>query len=164
MERNFKDDITIDRDMLEEECETHPTKYAHWIEMYVHAVALRDQLKRECEQVRAKLSLEVRRDKKLLGGDVKVTNDSVSEYVLTHKEYIDIESKYLEAKKDTLLLGGVKDAFEHRRQNLQDLVKLWLNGYYSNVDVPQPVQDKMNDRSGEKHREILNRTKGAKNG
>jgi len=160
MERNFKTDIEIDRDMLEEECEEHASRYVYWSNRYVEVVVVRDQLKRECEQVKARLSLEVRRNPKLLGDDVKITNDSVGEYVITHEEYVAIESKYLEAKKDAMLLSGIKDAFEHRRGNLQDLVKLWLNSYYSEVDISEKTRKVMDEGVMDRHRQILNRKKG----
>jgi len=162
--RDCNSDIKIDRNLLEEECEEHASRYIYWSNLYVEAVAKRDQIKRQLDQVKAQLSLEVRKTPSLLGGVVKITNDSVSEYVITHNEYITLDIAHLEAKKEALLLGGVKDAFEHRRGNLQDLVKLWLNAYYSEVGVSEGAKKVADDKVMDVHRQMLNRSKENANG
>jgi len=41
------------------------------------------------------------------------------------------------------LLASAKVAFEHRKQALEGLTKLWLGGYFSNPNIPSEIKERV---------------------
>jgi len=159
---NYGEDVSIDKFDLAVECEHHAALYLEWSEKYACATDERDGRKDQLDLVRAELSSEVRASPDLLGEGVKVTEGSISEYVLKHPKFREAYDRYLKAKKNAMVLGAAKDAFEHRRSMLESLVKLWLGGYFAELRVSGEAKEKLGDEVKKEHLEKLQGNKRLK--
>jgi len=82
----------------------------------------------------------------------KLTEGAVKATVRVDSRVVKASEDYLEAKKNEMILSGVKEAFNHRKMALENEVKLFLAGYFSN-----PVIKKENkDDFQEMHRQSVN--------
>lgn len=129
--RDFRRDIDIDKDNLEEEWLMHPSLYLHYSDQYADAAYQKDQAKLKLEWITAELDLAIRKNYKEYGFSSKPTEGGI-------KNTIILDEKYQKAlailnKKTKLLntMSGVKTAFDHKKHALGNLVALKIGGFYS---------------------------------
>lgn len=165
--RNFRKDVTIDPNNLEEEWVLHASLYLHYSDQYAEAFDEKEKAKQYLEWVYAKLDLAIRKNYKKFGFDSKPAEGGIKNTIIVHKKYQEALNKYNKANKIFTSFTGVKTSFEHRKHSLGNLVALKIGGFYSEPrNIVKDVK-KAQSVKGHKERKVelnkkMKRMKGKK--
>lgn len=126
----YKEDITIDKMRLDWEWERHPSLIIKWYEKHAESIYKRDKKKEQLDVISANVEKEVRLDPDKFKID-KLTESAVRSAVVTDQRVREASEDFIQAKKEEMILAGVKEAFNHRKYALENVVKLFLANYYA---------------------------------
>jgi urease accessory protein UreF len=126
---DYMQDLTIDKDQLDEEWLKQPSIFMLYAEQAALAEDARDRAKRAAEVIAAKADQEIR-EKAALEGE-KLTEAKVATRVATHPEVEEAERRVLETNKNAKILGAAVRAFDQRKKALEKLCDLYTQGYFS---------------------------------
>lgn len=129
--RDFRRDIEIDKDNLEEEWLLHASLYLHYSSQYADAFYQKDQAKLKLDWVMAELDLEIRKNFKNFGFDSKPAEGGIKNTIIVNKKYQKALKTFNQKTKILNNMTGVKTAFEHRKHALGNLVALKIGGFNS---------------------------------
>lgn len=128
-------DVEVDFFKLEENWRDQSRLYMKWSEKWANAVEERDNKKRG-------LDLLIRDFPDKYGLKANPSEASVKAKVETDEEYIKITKKIN-------FLASVKTAFEHRKQSLEGLTKLFIAGYFTIPNLPRELKEALKNRAKE---------------
>lgn len=131
--KNYKDHLKIDKYALDEEVIKQPSLYAFYAEQYPLALERRDLTKLHMEELYAELDGIIRTGAASSGA--KITEKAIEQKILLDKDYADIQREYIVAVAEANNMGIIKMAFEHRKDCIEMLIKLYLSGYFSEVEI-----------------------------
>jgi len=138
----YNDDLAIDFAELDINWRDHSANYMKWAEKWVNVVAQRDRKKEALDVLKAGLDKKYRIElEKQLGK--KPTEAAVTAAVVSNDTHKIAQNEIIKATEEVNLLASAKVAFEHRKQALEGLTKLWLGGYFSNPNIPAEIKDRM---------------------
>ena len=156
MDLNYKEDLRIDRDALEECLVEQPEMYAKWSDAWAQAVKERDEAKEALNLVKADLDMRVRKGWDILGFEKKPTDMAITTWICAHTDYRNSNFHLIQATYNVNVLEAAKWAFQHRKDSLDNLTKLFLSNYYSDSKaVGQEARDMLADMRQKKHLEVL---------
>ena len=146
------DFVRIDKEDLDTALLEQPMLCWDWHKAFAFAQEKMERLKLKMDVVKAEVDLEIRSAPAHFGLE-KVTDPTIKAAVTVDKRCIKAEKEYLRAKRDfTLLKGGTK-SLEDRKVSLQNLVKLFEDGYFSSSNIVP--KDKVETITKGKARETL---------
>jgi hypothetical protein len=151
----YTNDLSIDRDKLEEEWEDQALLFMKWGERCVEALYTRDQLKEKLDWTKADIDDEIRNDPGAFGFDKKPTETAISSQVQLNKRFIKATDDYLKAKKDVGILQVAKEAMEHKKKALEAETSLWIGNYYSDPKIPERAKEDSSRKVSEQVRKSL---------
>lgn len=162
-ELNYEEDLQIDKDSLEECLIEQPELYGKWSKVWAQAVKERDQSKEQLNVTKADLDKQIRKSWDILGFDKKPTDLAITTWICAQQEYRDANFRLIEATYSVNVLEGAKWAFQHRKDALDNLVKLFLSNYYSESKaVGQEARELLADMRQSKHLETLEKNPRSK--
>jgi hypothetical protein len=136
---NYEEDIKIDGTALD--CEW--LGQAELMIKYTrHAAKVRmelDQSKQALDIVRAGLDKDIRELPKQYGLE-KVTDKAVESTIITLMEYQEAFQEYLDAKYEADMAQGAVQAFQQRKDALQELVRLHGQSYFAGPSIPRDLE------------------------
>ena len=150
--RSFAADMEINRYKLEEECERHSALYYYWAEKLAEAKIARDAAEDHLKTQLAMVEMEIRRQAEASGA--KTTEASVKAQVETSPQILAAKEAVRKATGDLYKLEAGVRAFDHRKNELDNLVQLWIKSYYSRPDggpdqASKTLRQKLNQGGGE---------------
>ena len=139
VEFSFETDLRIDKHNLDEELVSQANKMMRYSKAHAQAQFDRDRAKQNLDQCKARLDSEARDELNRIvddkGKTVKYTEAVVDGKVKTHPDYLEAVDRYNKAEyKVNVMFGGVM-AMNARRPLLEDLVRLYSQGYWSTPSV-----------------------------
>jgi hypothetical protein len=138
MERDYMQDIKIDVNDLAGEWQNQASLYLYYSEGYSEAIRDRDKAKNDLEIIDAQLDKEIRRDWEK-HFDKSPTETAIKGWIIQqekHKKYLDIYSKLSHTAN---LLQSAKNALDHKRKALENLVSLKIAGFHSEPKVNKEI-------------------------
>lgn len=151
-ERDFKQDIMINRFNLDNDCEQHASRYLYWSERLMEAKEGLDRLKDKQKLQEAQKEIHYRKEP--LDG-MKATENSIKAMIESDDDIIDTKEQILKAQRSVYTLSAAVSAMEHRKSQLKNLVDLWTSGYFA---FPGGTKGKdKSDDSAEAARKQLNK-------
>jgi uncharacterized coiled-coil protein SlyX len=168
--RDLAEDLKVNRFKLEIDCAVQPSMYHYWAEQLATARANVDKtdeklrlLDGDLKEVKAKEELIIRAaDPKDFKLD-KFTEASITAVlenrpaVTKKREEIQTTRQELIDNKETVYhLEAAVKSLEHRRDELDNLTKLWLGGYYAK---PEGKPETAGDQFSKESRQRLNKDK-----
>jgi len=147
MELNFERDLYINKDLLDEELVQQPNRMMAYAKQLAQAQLNRDKAKQSLDVTRANLDSSIRAE--LTAAQAKFTEAVVDGRIRTSPTYIEAQDRYHKAEHDVSLLMGAVSALASRRSMLENLVKLYLSGYWSSPRVEGTDKATMSLRSTE---------------
>lgn len=137
---NYIEDLKIDESALDVEWLEQPAlsyKYAR------RAAELRmemDMAKDRLEYTRASLATKIRKNpgKYLID---KITNDAVADTVVTRPAYISAQEAFINARFEYENAKGAAEAFDARKSSLENLVRLYGQGYFAGPSTPRDLSN-----------------------
>lgn len=140
IELNYRTEIQIDPNNLEDEWINQPSLYLKYSEAYANAVANKDRAKSNLEVVYANIDAKVRVDWDEFGFDSKPTEPAIKQFILKNAKYRNAIKSHVMAVKEANLMAGVKHSFDHRRKALENLVQLTISGFHSEPRIRKPQE------------------------
>ena len=149
---DFQKDLSINKFRLDEECLSHSGRYAYYAE--ASAIAKNDvtKAKDNLELVEAERYDDIKKD--LESSGVKTTIPMLEKAVLTDSEVLKAKENLREKEEISARLAVAVSAFEHRKAELDNLVKLYCAGYFSTTNVS--VKNDINEMTEKSIRKQLN--------
>jgi hypothetical protein len=131
---DFSDQLVIDEFALDKELIKQPSLYDFWAHKSADARHNHEQAKAKLDQIRAQLSLNIRRDPSAFGLS-KTTEATIDAVIVTEQQYADALEEVIEAKHLVDRYAGHLTALDHRKKSLEKLVELHVANYYSKPKV-----------------------------
>jgi len=151
---NFEEDLSIDKYKLDGECITHSQLYYHYSEMAANAKnqvgILADNLKLKMSEA----SIEIRND--FIKKETKFTEAVIAAEVEKDEAVKEAKEELREAELDLSRLQAGVAAFEHRKSQLDNLVKLYCSGYFSVPNGSGKTKESINEQASREIKKNLN--------
>lgn len=125
-DRDFEADVKINRYKLEEVAEESSTIYLYWSEQAAEKRAELSKVKERIALMEAETDSQIRAT-----ADKKPTEAEIKNRVLSNPEIQKQKEKQIALQKEYDILTGVLRALEFKKSSIEDLVRLYLAGYYS---------------------------------
>lgn len=151
---NIQADLSIDQYKLDVECVSHSSLYFRYAEAAHHAKVRVNELEDKLKLILSEQNINIRND--LIQQGVKFT-ESVIEAELTKDEKVQkAKMRLRDAQRDAGTLSVAVSAFEHRKSELDNLVRLYTSGYWSQ---PSGSRENSNDLASQEIRRNLKKDK-----
>lgn len=136
----YEEDLKIDKFSLDAECIDQPRKFMKWASLLADAMKERDETKQSLNLIRTEISLKARSNPSMFGID-KVTEASIQAAVDSDGNVTKTSDRLIQTQYNVNVLGAAKEAMEQRRSMLENLIKLFLSGYWAEPRVPKQDQE-----------------------
>lgn len=131
--------LEIDKHNLDEEIIRQPVLFQEVADACAEAESERDFMKHELGVIDAKIDGEVRAELQ-----TKATEGMVKSRIQADKRHVAAFTDWLEAKKRSDKLEGLKESLKQRSYALRGLVALYTSSYYEEAaQRSTPAQDKL---------------------
>lgn len=151
---SYEDDMHIDENALDIELLDHSTLMAKYSRLLAEAKEERDLAKEALDLKRAEIDLDIRdhpQNYKL----TKVTEAAITNCILMEEEFQTAQKEVHRTNYEVNVLQGIVNAIDHRKSNLEGLVKLHGQNYFAGPSVPHDLsalreekEDKLAHRVG----------------
>lgn len=153
---DFEKDIYINKYKLDEECLSHSSIYARYSLKEVEAKTAVSRAKDFLELIQSERNLSIREELAKVG--TKSTEAMIDKLVSSDTQVIEAKEKLREAEDIYSKLSVAVSAFEHRKSELDNLVKLYCSGYYSVPNSNSEAQKNINEQTSRAVRKNLNKS------
>ena len=137
-EFNYEKEVGIDPDSLDIEWLAQPQLFLKYSEAAAEARKELDLAKEKLDVVRAQLDKKIREDPDKFGLK-KITEAVVSNTIVTQEEFRACFQEMVDAKYQADLLSKVVAAFDQRKSALENLVRLYGQGYFAGPQEPREL-------------------------
>lgn len=155
-ESNFQNDLAIDLDSLESEWQTHPQIRHNYAVEVAHCDRVAKKAHEKVKVTRSKLIREAK--------ELKLTSADLREaHYREHKDHKEAKEEQIEAEYNLGIAWAALNAFDDRKNALENEVKLWTRNYFATpreermVDGGKKIVERNRDKKAQGHREGLNR-------
>ena len=128
---DIENDLKINKYKLDEECLTHASTYNRYAEMATKTKTELTKAKDRLSLITAQRNIAIREEIAKSGS--KVTEKMIESYLEADKEVLKAKKEVREIEEVNATFNAMLDSFEHRKSELDNLVKLYCAGYYSVV-------------------------------
>lgn len=139
---NYQRDIDIDQDRLDKEWIRQPELFLRWSEKAALARGEAERTKERLAVVKAEVDAEIRTH-----AEKKPSEAQIFQMVIMDKRVRKAESENIEAWERYGLLYAAKEAFEHRKASLENLVKLHGQQYFSSPHYNKENQEALRNET-----------------
>jgi len=115
----LEEDLKIDKFDVSSEFIKHSETYGWYSTAYELAMDYEARIKSKLERVYALIDVRVRAQ--MNNASVRITEKKVENTVITDPEYVELQSLYQDAKRDTGLLKAARDAMQAKKDCLISL-------------------------------------------
>ena len=131
---DLKTKLPIDQFELEKECCEQPIVYDE-VGEWVALIKARSKIAKEhVSFIESDLSLRIRKNPESFGLSGKITVDAVTASVKVSPEYKQAFQDYVEADKLANEASTLLESVAQRKSSIRDLVRLYVNDYFSRAD------------------------------
>lgn len=155
MNFNFEKDISINKYKLDEECLSHATLYFNYADACAQAKLAVNRANDRLSLVRAETSLAIRENYTKNG--TKFTEALVTSELEKNANVIKEREALREAEETYARLQVAVQAMEARKAQLDNLVKLYVAGYFSSPSTAPQVRENVNGQVADSIRRNLNK-------
>ena len=155
-EKDFRDDLNINRFKLEDECEKQPSLYGYWADLLSDARARKDAEEDRLDLISAEIELQYR-SMDTLPGKIKSTEAAIKACMSGNEKLETQRAKVRAAKAEIYHLEVAVKALEQKKSSLDNLVTLFTKGFYSQ---PDGKRRSGTDEAEVSHRKNLGKRKG----
>lgn len=128
---DIETDLKINKYKLDEECLTHASTYNRYAEMALKTKTELTKAKDKLSLITAQRNIAIREEIAKSGS--KVTEKMIESYLESDKEVLKAKKEVREIEEVNATFNVMLDSFDHRKSELDNLVKLYCAGYYSVV-------------------------------
>ena len=147
---NYEQDMTIDPDSLDVEWIEQPRLMMQYARYAAQTRLEVERVKEELDIIRAELDKDIRIDPEKFG-IIKLTESVVTSTIITQREYMVANEKYLCVQYDSNMAQGAVRALEGKKTALENLVKLHGQQYFAGPSVPRDLSKEWAQREKQKN-------------
>jgi len=156
-DKDYEKDLEIDKYALDAECVDQPRKFMKWSENLADAMAELDRADQRLDVTKAGVEQDVRKDPDKYFIE-KVTEAAIKVAVTLDQTTKDAHEDWVQAKHKVGILMAARGAMEQRRSMLENLVKLFLSGYWADPKVKPEHKEAMAKESFENQKSALSKS------
>ncbi len=155
--KDFKEDIKLDLNTLDECAVGHAYLFGEWSEAYAKAILERDQLKEKITILKAQLDEKIRKTPEEYGwGQEKApTEKFIEQQILLSEEHQEAMEQFIQIQYNVNILSAAKESFEHRKYMIGNLSQLYSSNYFANRPVSKEIKEKTEKKDREEQSEKL---------
>jgi hypothetical protein len=127
---DYQNDLLINEHKLDTEWISQPSRMMSYSADLAQAIFNRNRAKENLDVIEASLDSEARREPTPAGLG-KATETAIKNWIKLQDTYREALEAYHDSDLEVNLLQGAVNAFNHRKTALENLVKLFLSGYWS---------------------------------
>jgi hypothetical protein len=136
---NYEAEIIIDETALDVEWLEQAALFLKYARHLAQSRMELDQAKQALDIIRAGLDKDIRELPDQYG-ITKITDKAVEATIITLVEYQEAFQEYLDAKYETDMSQGAVQAFQQRKDALQELVRLHGQSYFAGPSIPRDLE------------------------
>lgn len=156
---DYQEDLKIDKYALDTECLDQSRRFAQWSENLANALTERDRADQKIKIIEAQVEQDIRiRPQNYIGTDGKLTEAGVRSLVLLNEEVRLAREEHIDAVHKVNIMTTAKQAFEQRRSMIENLVKLYLSGYWADPKIKKEDDHSLGQISTDKEIEALSKS------
>jgi len=153
---NLDAELKINKYKLDDECENQPNLYNYYATQLADMKTEKGILKNRLKFFSSKIELDIlstTNEKGITPGGVKITISSMNALLTTHETIVKINDELVQVERAIYHLEAAVESFQQRRSDLDNLVKLYGNNYFSlpggmrkdgNSEVSKAIRKKLN--------------------
>lgn len=138
MKINYENDVSIDGNALDQEWLQQPSLMYKYCQMSAAANKRVDETKEMLDVVRAGLDKDIRRYPEKYEVE-KITDKVVESLIIVQESYTEAMGEFLQVKYEADMAKSAVRALEHKKDSLENLVKLYGLQYYSVPNAPYNI-------------------------
>lgn len=135
---NYEQDVKIDGEALDIEWLAQPSLMMKYCQISAKAQMQMDAAKEMVDVVRSGLDKSIRENPEKYG-IAKLTESVVLSTVIVQEQYTEAYGAYLKAKYEADMAKGAVRAIEHRKDALENLVRLFGQSYFAGPKMPREL-------------------------
>ena len=139
---SFQEDIQIDVNALDYEWEVHSSKYLKVSEEFADAIYRKDAIKFKLEVAEASVDMDIRKNFRSHGFDVKPTEVAIKNTVAISPDVQRLAKELVRCTHAVNMMQAAKGAFEHKKKALEKLTDLYLSGYWAEPRIQGEAKKK----------------------
>jgi len=151
---NFERDLSIDKYKLDHECVTHAALYYHYSELAANAKNNVGILSDNLKLIMGEVNTQIRN--KYIKQEIKITEALINAEVEKSDEVVNAREKLRDAELNLSRLQAGVSAFEHRKSQLDNLVKLYCAGYFATPSNSGKQKESINEQVSREAKKNLN--------
>lgn len=144
----YQQDLSIDPLDLDEEIKWQPYLFEKWSKAFSQASYSYDRSKETLEVLYAQLYEAISVDPEDYGLE-RYTEPAIKQAILQLPSYRKAKKRMHKARRNMNILAGAKDAMRQKKDALENLVRLFLSGYYSDIKVPHKAKEAFSKKQDE---------------
>ena len=135
---NYEQDIRIDEDALDVEWLDQPALFLKYSRHSALLEKEKDESKERLEFVKAELDRKIRLNPEKFGVE-KITDKVVENTIILQLEYKQASEQFIQAKFEWTTARGAVDAFNQRKEALENLARLHGQNYFAGPKIPRDL-------------------------
>lgn len=151
---DYQKDLEIDKFALDAECLDQARRFMVWSEQLANAMADRDHTEQKLKVTEAQVEQNIRNNPPV----EKLTEAGVKSLIILNEGVKKIHEEFIEASHKANIMLAAKQAMEQRRSMLENLVKLYLSGYWADPKIKAEDGDKMTQASTNREQQALEKS------
>lgn len=140
--RDLAKDLSINPDELDIELLHQPEMISYWAKEKAKLQQEVDHRKNALEVIRAELGKAIRSKPGKYGLD-KVSEKAIEETIITQAGYQRAAKELIDTQHDLEIARAAVTAIEHRKDALENLVRLFLSQYFSGPTSVEKLTDRL---------------------
>lgn len=145
---SYQQDLGIDPLDLDEELKWQPSLFMKWSDEYAKACYLYDRSKETLDVLYAQLYEAISVDPEEYGLE-RYTEPAIKQAILQLPAYRQAKKRMHKARRNMNILAGAKDAMRQKKDALENLVRIFLSGYYSDPKIPFKAKEAFSQKQDE---------------
>ncbi|HUU86132.1 MAG TPA: hypothetical protein VMX17_00095 [Candidatus Glassbacteria bacterium] len=137
---NYENDLKIDESSLDLEWLEQASLFMRYAKYSAEARKNLDEVKQDFDIIKAKIDKNIREFPDSYGV-TKVTEGAIQSTLLTDKEYTKAYQKVLDAKFEADMASSAVQAFNQRKEALENLVKLHGQSYFAGPKIARDLSE-----------------------
>lgn len=179
-ELNPKEDVVVNRYELDEACEMQSHLAYCYGEKYIEAIEQAEliseqveKFKEDLKEIQAFLILKIKSEFLKYDFDKQPSDKMAESWAIIQPEYKEVQSKYREAREKAIKVKKKEGLYKiyyyaigDKKDSTEKLIKLYLNGYYSEPDTgntkpknKENYEEVKSLESATEFKELMNRRK-----
>jgi hypothetical protein len=136
---NYELDIKIDPESLDVEWMEQPSLFLKYSKHLAQMRKEVDEARQDLDIKKAEVDRKIRENPEAYGIEGKITEGAIQSAILTEEEYQTAQKDYLEVKYEMDMAQGAVNAFNQRKEALENLVKLHGMSYFAGPQMPRDL-------------------------